>query len=81
MNYEFDILVNEAYEQLDKKSDIKLVLPKIECETSVTRLHWKNVIDYLKLLKDIILFLVCYSKKRFINKEINLKIKIIINKI
>jgi translation initiation factor 2 beta subunit (eIF-2beta)/eIF-5 len=70
MNYEFDILMNEAYEQLEKKSDIKLVLPKIECETSVTRLHWKNVIDYLKILKRNPDHFINFLKIEYQDKEI-----------
>ena len=71
MNYDFNILMDEAYESLDKKNDTKLVLPKIECETSVTRLHWKNAVDYLSLLKRNPDHFINFLKAEYQDKEIS----------
>ena len=71
MNYEFDILMNEAYECLEKKNDAKLVLPKINCDISVTRLHWKNIIDYLKLIKRNPDHFISFLKSEYQDKEIS----------
>ena len=71
MNYDFNILMNEAYESLEKKNDTKLVLPKIDCEISVTRLHWKNVVDYLSLLKRNPNHFISFLKTEYQDKEIN----------
>jgi len=71
MNYEFNILMNEAYESLEKNNDAKLVLPKIEYETAVTRLHWKNVIDYLRLIKRNPEHFISFLKSEYQDKEIS----------
>ena len=71
MTYEFDTLMNEAYESLEKKNDTKLVLPKIDCVTSVTRLHWKNVIDYLILIKHNPEHFIGFLKTEYQDKEIS----------
>jgi translation initiation factor 2 beta subunit (eIF-2beta)/eIF-5 len=71
MTYEFNILMNEAYEQLDKKSGSQLILPKIDCETTVTRLHWKNVIDYLKVIKRNPDHFINFLKTEYPDKEIS----------
>ena len=71
MTYEFNTLMNEAYEQLDKKNDSKLILPKIICETSVTRLYWKNVVDYLSLIKRNPEHFINFLKSEYQDKEIS----------
>lgn len=71
MNYEFNTLMNEAYESLEKKNDTKLILPKIECVTSVTRLHWKNVVDYLQLIKRNPEHFIGFLKTEYQDKEIS----------
>ena len=71
MTYEFNTLMNEAYELLEKKNDTKLVLPKVECDISITRLHWKNVIDYLKLVKRNPDHFINFLKSEYQDKEIS----------
>ena len=71
MTYEFNVLMNEAYEQLDKKPDSQLILPKINCETTVTRLHWKNVIEYLKIIKRNPEHFINFLKTEYPDKEIS----------
>jgi translation initiation factor 2 beta subunit (eIF-2beta)/eIF-5 len=71
MTYEFNVLMNEAYEQLEKKPDSQLILPKINCETTVTRLHWKNVVDYLKIIKRNPDHFINFLKTEYPDKEIS----------
>jgi translation initiation factor 2 beta subunit (eIF-2beta)/eIF-5 len=71
MTCEFNILMNEAYEQLDNDNDSKLILPKIECDTTVTRLHWKNVIEYLKLIERNPDHFINFLKSEYQDKEIS----------
>ena len=48
----FNNLLNEAYDLL-KEEDIKkkhITLSKIDIEITATRLHWKNILEYITLL-------------------------------
>ena len=48
----FNTLVNNAYLILDKQSHgSDLILPEIGVEIGTTRLHWKNVKDFLKIIR------------------------------
>ena len=71
MSYNFDNLVNEAYESLEQKNDLQLVLPKIEIELMVTRLHWKNVIDYLTITKRNPTHFINFLKTEYPDKKID----------
>lgn len=71
MNYTYEELVNEAYNVLENKNNLKLVLPKINCESNVTRLHWKNVIDYLKILKRNPKHFINFLKTEYVDKQID----------
>ena len=52
MSYDFDTLMNEAYDSLENTTNnTHLILPKIICEITVTRINWKNVNEYLKIIK------------------------------
>ena len=50
MSKSFNDMCDEAYELLEQydKSGTSLILPNIIVEMSTTRLHWKNVKDFLK---------------------------------
>jgi translation initiation factor 2 beta subunit (eIF-2beta)/eIF-5 len=51
MEFNFEILVNEAYETLDQKyNGNMLILPEIIVEINKVRLHWKNVKNYLRII-------------------------------
>jgi translation initiation factor 2 beta subunit (eIF-2beta)/eIF-5 len=52
MSTEFETMVNEVYEHLNVHSKGELlILPKIDVDINTTRLHWKNVKEYLKVIK------------------------------
>lgn len=52
MDMDFNVLVNNAYLILDQQSRGEdLILPEIVVEIGTTRLHWKNVKDYLKVIR------------------------------
>ena len=51
----FITMVDEAYELLDNlklndKIDNDLLLPKLDVEITVTKLYWKNIMEYLNIL-------------------------------
>ena len=71
MTYDFDTLMNEAYELLDKKNDSPLILPKIECTSTVTKLHWNNVINYLSVIKRSPEHFITFLKTEYPDKEIS----------
>lgn len=52
MEFDFETLVNQAYTILDNQSNgSDLILPEVDVEIGTTRLHWKNVKEYLKVIK------------------------------
>jgi translation initiation factor 2 beta subunit (eIF-2beta)/eIF-5 len=52
MDLDFNTLVNDAYIILDQQARGQdLILPEIIAESSPTRLHWKNVKEYLKVIR------------------------------
>jgi translation initiation factor 2 beta subunit (eIF-2beta)/eIF-5 len=72
MSYDFDTLMNEAYESLEKTTNnTHLILPKIIYETTVTRIHWRNVIDYLKIIKRQPDHFISFIKAEYPDKEIS----------
>lgn len=71
MSYDFDTLMNEAYESLERKNETHLILPKIECISTVTKLHWKNVINYLKVIKRKPDHFITFLKTEYPDKEIS----------
>jgi translation initiation factor 2 beta subunit (eIF-2beta)/eIF-5 len=71
MSYDFDTLMNEAYDCLEKKNENHLILPKIVCVSTVTKLHWKNVINYLKVIKRKPDHFITFLKIEYPDKEIN----------
>lgn len=52
MEFDFNTLVNDAYLILDHQSRGEdLILPEVVVEISTTRIHWKNVKNYLIVIK------------------------------
>lgn len=50
--WNFNTLVDQAYIILDQQTRGEdLILPEIIVEISTTRLHWKNIKEYLKVIK------------------------------
>ena len=72
MSYDFNTLMNEAYDSLEKTTnDTHLILPKVICETTVTRIHWKNVTDYLKIIKRKPDHFINFIKVEYPDKEVS----------
>lgn len=71
MSYDFDTLMNEAYECLEKKNTTHLILPKIDYTSTVTRLHWKNVIDFLRVIRRNSNHFITFLKTEYPDKEIS----------
>jgi translation initiation factor 2 beta subunit (eIF-2beta)/eIF-5 len=72
MENNFESMATDAYEILnkDKNGDL-LILPKIDIDISVSRLHWKNVKEYLQIINRHPDHFMNYLKHEISNKEIN----------
>uniref|UniRef100_A0A6C0EBT6 Translation initiation factor IF2/IF5 domain-containing protein n=1 Tax=viral metagenome TaxID=1070528 RepID=A0A6C0EBT6_9ZZZZ len=70
-NYSFDSMVNESYQLLEVYSEDKLVLPKLETEINMSRLYWKNIMEYLKVLNRSPDHFYIFLKNELCNNEIN----------
>lgn len=74
MDYDFNVMVDKAYEQLDKENTNitnNIILPKIESEISTTRLYWKNIMKYLEIINRSSDHFMIFLKNELCNKEIN----------
>jgi translation initiation factor 2 beta subunit (eIF-2beta)/eIF-5 len=71
MDFNFETMVNEAYNNLEEYKDEILIIPKIETEILPTRLHWKNVKEYLKVINRDPEHFMTYIKYELSGKEIN----------
>jgi translation initiation factor 2 subunit 2 len=69
----FETMVDEAYLLLSNPSDDVLVLPDPECEITQTRLHWKNVKDYLKTINRPPSHFMIWIKSEMSDKQIDWK--------
>jgi translation initiation factor 2 beta subunit (eIF-2beta)/eIF-5 len=68
----FNAMVDEAYELLENNDTIQnLVLPKIDTEISITRMYWKNIMDYLNIINRSPDHFIIFLKNELCNKEIN----------
>ena len=68
----FDDMINEAYSILEQEEKSGLmVLPDIDVEIEITRLHWKNVKDYLRVISRHPEHFMEWIKYEISNKEIN----------
>lgn len=68
----FETMVNETYNYIEQ--DIKgetLILPKSIIECTITKLYWKNVKNYLKVIKRHPDHFMNFLKKEFTNREVN----------
>lgn len=72
MSYNFNAIADELYQYLNKNKEAQsLVLPSVETEISPTRLHWKNVKEYLKLIQRDPDHFMDFIKKEIPDKNIN----------
>ena len=72
MNDNFNFMVDEAYDMLENNIvEHNLILPKIQTEISVTRLYWKNIMDYLNIINRCPDHFMIFLKNELCNKEIN----------
>ena len=72
--FNFNTLVEEAYTELNEKtnnSHNNLILPELVVEINPTRLHWKNVKDYLKRIQRSPDHFMDWLKSQLPSQEIN----------
>lgn len=69
----FHIMLDEAYKLLDNDIIIpsQLTLPKLNLETTPTRIHWKNIIEYSTILNTNIDHLYDFITKEICSYNIN----------
>jgi len=70
--YDFESMANEAYQLLDQsKSGDLLILPEIILDIGTTRLHWKNVKVYLRVIQRNPDYFIDFLKHQIPGKEIS----------
>jgi translation initiation factor 2 beta subunit (eIF-2beta)/eIF-5 len=68
----FEEMVNESYESFENDSKGSLVvLPKLDIDIITTRLHWKNVCEYLTIINRDPDHFLKYLKNQLPGKNIN----------
>lgn len=71
-NFDFDTMVDETYNQLSQSSNYKpLNLPTPILEIDTTRLHWKNVKDFLKTVNRNPIHFMEFMKKEFTGRDVD----------
>ena len=84
-NYNFISMVDEAYELLNSKTkitneqsldkheflDTNLLLPKLDIETTITKLYWKNIQAYLTIINRPDEHFIIFIKNELCNNKIN----------
>lgn len=70
--YNFELMIDEAYQTLNQtnSSDL-LILPEIILDIGTTRLRWKNVKDYLRVIRRNPDYFIDFLKHQIPGKEIN----------
>jgi len=69
---DFNTMLDEAYDLIDNKDGKgKLVFPKMDIEIETTRLHWKNIKEYLKIMNRSPDHLLKYLQNEIPDKKIN----------
>lgn len=69
---DFTIMVDEAYNILNNDNFINnIILPKIDCDITPTKLYWKNLTDYLNIINRSSDHFYNFIKNELSNKEIN----------
>ena len=69
---EFKTMADEAYQQLTNTSGKILILPDLICDITPTRLHWKNIKDFLKVINRSPAHLINWLKSEMADKQIDL---------
>jgi translation initiation factor 2 beta subunit (eIF-2beta)/eIF-5 len=68
----FNKLVTDAYHILDNQSySQNLILPELDVDINTTRLHWKNIINFLEVVKRDSEHFIEWLKSEMPNKEIS----------
>jgi translation initiation factor 2 beta subunit (eIF-2beta)/eIF-5 len=75
MEFDFEFMVNESYDILAQMTDNtkqtnKLVLPTMDIEICPTKLHWKNVTNYLEIINRHPDHFMEFLKRELPNKQI-----------
>ena len=70
--YDFEEMINEAYQVLGNQKKKNLIqLPEITLNIDPTRLHWKNVTEYLDVIHCVPEYFMSFLKHELPGKNIN----------
>ena len=70
--YNFELMTNEAYQSLDQSNSGELlILPEITLDIGTTRLHWKNIKEYLRVIRRNPDYFIDFLKHQIPGKDIN----------
>jgi len=72
MNDEFNDMVNEVYYNLVRTKSNNLVIPNFIIEILPTKLYWKNIKEFLDVIKRDPQHFLEYIKNQYTNREIHL---------
>jgi translation initiation factor 2 beta subunit (eIF-2beta)/eIF-5 len=67
----FEDMLNDAFKHLDDTKNQVLVLPSFDIDTNTVRLHWKNIKEYLKIIKRSPSHFINWLKQELPTKLIN----------
>lgn len=71
MEFNFEAMTDNIYQYLEKESKGEtLILPAIVVEISPTRLHWKNVKEFLRVIRRNPDHFMDFLKHELTNKEV-----------
>jgi translation initiation factor 2 subunit 2 len=74
MNKTFIEMVDEAYDLLNNNnndSNNNILLPKLDIDITITKLYWKNIMDYINIINRNPEHIIIFLKNELSNNEIN----------
>jgi len=72
LDINFMNMVDEAYELLNVNNvKSNIILPKMNIETGTTRIHWKNINEYLNIINRDSEHFLYFLKNELCNKSLN----------
>ncbi len=72
MDIDFNSIVDEAYQIMERHMNGEpLILPNVEVEIGTTRLHWKNVKEFLRVIRRHPDHFIDFLRKELPGKEVS----------
>jgi len=72
MDITFEQMLDDVYSEIQiNPSEYNLLLPQIEIVSSPSKVHWINIMEYLKILNRTSEHFINFLQSEFYNKKIN----------